>query len=109
MIEELKNYVIENNLINKAKECFWRAFNNWKQENPERYAEKFQDIDEKNLELYVQCVGLRAAAWPECDYNHVTVSMRILHNSKKCEELGTYIIWFSLNGNEEDDDDFLEI
>ena len=57
MIEELKKYVIENNLINKAKECFWRAFHNWKQENPERYAEKFQDIDEKNLELYVQCVG----------------------------------------------------
>jgi len=109
MVEQLKKYVIDNDLINKAKEYFWIAFNNWKQENPKRYAKKFKNIDKKDLKLYAQSVGLRVAAWPECDYNHVTISIRILHDSYTSGELGTYIFWFPLNGKEEDSEDFLEI
>lgn len=109
MIEQLKDYVNNNNLINKAEDCFWQAFNTWKKDAPAKYAEKFKNIADKELVLYVQCVGLRAAAWPDCDFNHVTVSIRVLHNSHKGCELGNYCIWFPLSGKEEDFDDFLEI
>lgn len=109
LIEQLKDYVIKHNLIQKAKDCFWQAFYTWKTETPEKYAEKFKNIDDKELVLFVQCVGLRAAAWPECDYNHVTISIKILHHSRPHGELGNYCVWFPLSGNEGDGDDFLEI
>lgn len=109
MIEQLKEYVIKNNLIDKAKKSFWQAFNNWKKDDSEKYLEKFKNIDDKDLTLYVQCIGLRAASWPECDFNHVTVSIKILHNAHRGGELGNYIVWFPLNEEENDGDDFLEI
>lgn len=105
MIKELKEYIKENNLISKAKESFWIAFSNWKKSDPIGYSKKFHGKNEACLELYIQCVGLRSADWPNCEYNHVTISIRILHNE---EEVGTYIVWFSLS-DESLDDDFLEI
>ena len=105
MIKELKKYIEENNLIGKAKESFWIAFDNWKKSDSIRYSKKFHGINEENLELYIHCVGIRAAEWPTCDYNHVTISIRILYEK---QELGAYVVWFSLS-DESLDDDFLEI
>jgi len=105
MIEKLKKYVLENNLHNKATEYFWRAFNNWKEEESEKYLETFKDIPMDDLKVSIHCIGLRSSQWPDCDYNHVTVSMYIYH---KNDQLGNYVVWYPLS-DDIDGDDFLEI
>ena len=105
MIEELKKYVIENDLCNKAIEGFWIAFNNWKMNHPDSYAETFCNIPIDTLNVFVHSIGLRSSEWPDCDYNHVTVSIKVHHNG---QGFANYVAWFSLNDGV-DDDDFLEI
>ena len=105
MIEQLKIYVEENNLLDKALECFWVAFNNWKTDSPESYSEKFNNIPMDELNIFVHSIGLRSSEWPECNYNHVTVTILIHYGER---QFGSYVAWFSLS-EDVDDDDFLEI
>ena len=105
MIKQLKAFVEENNLHNKALECFWVAFNNWKNDYPESYHKAFNGVPIESLEVFVHSIGLRSSEWPECDFNHVTVTI-LIHNHGR--SLGNYVVWFSLS-DDVDDDDFLEI
>ena len=105
MIEQLKCYIKENNLHNKAIESFWVAFKNWKNDNPIDYAHVFNNVQIEELNVFIHSVGLRSSEWPECDYNHVTVSILIHYEGR---QLGNYIAWYSLN-SDVNNDDFLEI
>jgi len=105
MIEQLKRYVEENDLINKAIDGFWSAFRNWENDNPEDYAGVFDNISIEELNVFIHSIGLRSSEWPKCDYNHVTVTILIHYDGR---QLGNYVAWFSL-GDDVDDDDFLEI
>ena len=105
MIEQLKKYVEENDLQNKAIESFWVAFNNWKVDCPEEYADSFMDIPENKLDIFVHSIGLRSSEWPECDYNHVAITVLIDYNG---QSLGSYRAFFSLS-EDVDDDDILDI
>ncbi len=105
MIEELKKYVHENKLHEKAIEDFWIAFNNWEREYPKEYAKKFKKIPIETLNVFVQTVGLRASQWPECEYSHATVTVWVEHKEKY---LGKYTVWYSLDDSQYDDD-FWEI
>lgn len=105
MIDELKKYVIENNLCNKAIESFWVAFNNWKKDHPDSYAKTFANIPLDALDVFIHSIGLRSSEWPDCGYNHVTINVKA-----HCDNhaLVDYVVWFSLS-DDVDDDDFLEI
>ena len=105
MIEQLKAYVEENDLCSKALNCFWIAFDNWKKDDPETYAEKFHSVPIEAMDVFVHAIGLRSSQWPECSYSHVTITIKIHHNDRA---FGNYACWFSLS-NDVDDDDFLEI
>ena len=104
MIDQLKAYVVANNLPDKALEYFWIAFNNWKHDHPESYL-KISHIPIEALSIFVHSIGLRSSQWPECDFNHVTVTILIHYGE---QQLGNYVAWFSLS-EDVDDDDFLEI
>jgi len=105
MIEQLVKYVTENDLHYKAIEDFWVAFNNWKNSHPEEYRETFAGIPLNELKIFVHSIGLRSSEWPDCDYNHVVITVLIHHDNK---QLGSYSALYSLS-NDVDDDDFLEI
>jgi hypothetical protein len=105
MIENLKEYIIKNGLETKAIGNFWTAFKNWKYDNPDEYLKKFSNINPEDLHVFIHSVGLRASEWPECNYFHVTINVKIFHEGR---ELGNYSNWFSLSTNVENDD-FLEI
>lgn len=105
MIDQLKSYVEQNNLHIITIENFWVAFNNWKTNNPEEYAKKFFEISPSELNVFVHSIGLRSSEWPECDFNHVTITVLIHYGERR---LGNYVAWFSLR-DDVDDDDFLEI
>ena len=105
MIEQLKAYVEQNNLHGKAIERFGIAFNNWKNDYPESYGKSFGHISIEDANVFVHSIGLRASEWPECRFNHVTVTVLIHYG--ECS-LGNYVAWFSLS-DDVDDDDFLEI
>lgn len=109
MIEQLKKIVLEKDLINKSKEYFWGAFNNWRQDQPKKYAERFKDINDEDINLFVHSIGLKSSEWPNCDYNHITVTLYILSDMdlRKSETLGYYDTFFLLDG--EIDDDILKI
>jgi len=105
MIEQLKEYIVKNGLHDRAIEDFWRAFNNWKNDNPEGYGRSLAQITPEELNLFVDTIGLRASQWPECDYSHVTITVLVYHGDR---QLGRYVDWFALS-DDDDDDDFLEI
>ena len=103
MIEELKKYVSENNLQNRAIDGFWINFNNWKHLNPMDYAEKFSNITPEDLDVFVHSIGLRSSEWPICNYNHVTINVLIHHEDRY---MGRYIFFSSLDSDVDDDDLF---
>ena len=105
MIEQLKTYVEENNLLDKALERFWIAFNNWKSDYPESYSEKFSNIPLNAMNVFVHSIGIKSSQWPECNFNHVTVNVKAYYEN---HALADYVAWFSLS-DDVDDDDFLEI
>ena len=106
MIEELKQYIYDNDLHNKAISYFWKAFANWKESNPKDYEKKFGNSGKEAIEPFLHAIGLRASEWPDCDYSHITLTV-LIPDAKK-EYYGTYTVWFSLKDNNIDDD-FLEI
>ena len=103
--EQLKKYVKENKLHDKAIDCFWIAFNNWKKDCPKKFVESFDGVPLDNLNVFVHSIGLRSAQWPECDFNHVHIGILIHYGDR---QLGNYRCFFSL-GDDVDDDDILEI
>lgn len=105
MINELKAYIEQNNLHDKAIEYFWAAFNNWKHDHSEDFEKKFKDIPIDSINVFVHSIGLRSSEWPDCDYNHVTINVKVHYDNHAFVD---YIVWFSLS-DDVDDDDFLEI
>jgi Zn/Cd-binding protein ZinT len=101
LIEQLKKYVEENDLHNKAIDNFWITFDNWKKDYPENYAKLFDNISIDDLNVFVHSIGLRSSQWPECDYNHVIISILVYYNDRS---LGGYRYFFSLSDNVDDDD-----
>jgi len=104
MFEHLKEYVEKNDLLNKASKDFKSAFDCWKDENPDEFMAKFNNICVSDLNVCVETIGLRSS-WPECTYNHVTVKASVRYNSKT---LAYYTRWFPF-GDDVSGDDFLEI
>ena len=105
MVEQLKKYITENRLHDKTVENFWKAFNNWKNEYSKDFTEKFSNIPLDELNVFVHSIGLRSSQWPECDYNHVVVTVLIHYDGRS---FGSYRCFFSLC-DDVDDDDILEI
>jgi len=110
MVEQLKAYVAENNLHEKAIEYFWRAFNNWRKDFPKSYKKTFKDFSIDDCNIFVHSIGLRSSQWPSCDYSHATVSLLIHHekDNNHVSEIGNYRAFFSLS-DDVDDDDILDI
>ena len=104
MVEQLKEYVYKNDLVNITVVSFWIAFNNWKTECFEDYSKRFADISLKDLVFNIKDVGIRASAWPECDYSHVTITISVVYNGKS---IGEYSYWHPLGNH--DGDDFLAV
>ena len=105
MVEQLKKYIIENDLQNKSIVNFWVAFNDWKKDYPQEYTNIFDNISINDLNIFVHSIGIRSSEWPECDFSHITVTILIQHNGRL---LGNYVNWISLS-DDVYDDDFLEI
>ena len=104
MIEQLKEFVEKNDMINKTIVDFWTAFECWKTEYPEEYAKDFVNIPENEIDIIIETIGLRSS-WPDCNYSHATVKASVGYNDRT---LGYYTRWFPL-GDDITGDDFLEI
>jgi len=99
-IKGVKEWVIQNNLEERTFKGFWNAFNNYQVECFEAFKEDFRDYDDKNVSLFVDTVSFTITNWPDEDYNHVVISIRMQY---KGNEAGMYRMVFNLSGEVEDD------
>ena len=105
MIEQLKLYILENDLHNRAIKGFWVAFNNWKTNCPDEYEVRFSDILTDKLNVFIHAIGLKSSQWPECDNSHIIITVLIHYEER---QLGWYTGYYSLS-EDVDDDDFFEV
>ena len=105
MIEELKKYILSKQLDERAIECFWVAFMNWKSVSHVEYEKKFTHVNLNDLKIFIHSIGVSSKEWPECIYNRIIITILIQHNNVS---LGNYRVYFAID-SESDDDDFLEI
>jgi len=105
MVEQLKEHVEKNDLMEKTIEGFWVAFHNYRNECRAEDVERLASISASDLAFVINDVGLRASEWPECTYSHVTIKITVEHEGKR---LAYYTCWFPL-GDDVSGDDFLEI
>lgn len=99
-IKGLKNWVIEGNLEEKATSGFWNYFGNYQKDYYEDFEKDFPNYDSNKVDLSIDSVALRITNWPDEDYNHVVLTVRIHYNDKFA---GKYRMVFNLDGTVEDD------
>lgn len=99
-IKYLKSWVLSNGLENRSLKGFWNAFLSYQQDCSEEFVKEFPDFSSEKLSLSVDKVALTISNWPEEDYNHVVITIRIEYENSYA---GYYSIFYSLTGEVEDD------
>ncbi|MFM1655772.1 hypothetical protein ACI7RC_27280 [Brevibacillus sp. B_LB10_24] len=99
-IKGLKEWVLKNNLEERSIKGFWNAFQTYREECSDAFEKDFPDFDRKHVTIFVDTVSLTITNWPDEDYNHVVVSIRIQYKGKAA---AMYKMVFSLTGEVEDD------
>ncbi|MCR8980879.1 hypothetical protein [Brevibacillus laterosporus] len=99
-IKALKEWVLTNNLEDRAIKGFWNTFRNYKEENFDAFEKDFKNYESKHISLFVDTVSLTITNWPDEDYNHVVISVRFQYKGKAS---GIYKMVFKLTGEVEDD------
>ncbi|MFG0215696.1 hypothetical protein ACFU8X_21525 [Brevibacillus porteri] len=99
-IKGLKEWVMKEGLEEKTILGFWNTFKNYQKAYHEEFLRDFQDYDSKHVTLNIDNVALRITNWPDEDYSHVVVSVRIHY---KDNYAGMYRMVFTLTGEVDDD------
>lgn len=99
-IRKLKELICDKNIEERAVLSFWENFERYKNESKEEFIRIFGSFNSSELIVKIQSISLKLGNWPECDYNHIIVTMPILYKGK---HLGSYDLLFSLDGQIDDD------
>ncbi|MBS5935187.1 MAG: hypothetical protein KIC94_20230 [Clostridiales bacterium] len=96
LVEIIKKYDIEKRSI----ESFWDVFGYYMQEEQEEFQYEFPNYNKDKLKVEIKKISYKLGNWPYCDYNHIVVELKVFFDSKN---MGNYIVYFSLDGEIEDD------
>ncbi|MDW8801456.1 hypothetical protein P8V03_09845 [Clostridium sp. A1-XYC3] len=99
-IIRLKNWILDRNIEKISVSSFWKTFEVYRSESEEEFFKIFRDFNRSELIVKIQSVSLKLGNWPECDYNHIVVTIPIIYKNKN---LGNYDLLFSLDGEIDDD------
>lgn len=103
---ELKKWVIENNIRQRTIEGFWRCFENYKLEEPDEYNEYFGLFDKVALTLWMDKIALKIMNWDAFDekYNETQEFVEAyLKLEYKNKDIGYYSLLFNYSGESFDD------
>lgn len=100
---ELRVWAETHDVEMKTIENFWNVFNSYEEEEGEPFFDG--DIDKNQLELSLNNVALFIDAWSKDSYTQygfdfIISYLRVIH---KDEDLGTYKLYFKLDGEIFDD------
>ncbi|MBJ6364053.1 hypothetical protein ACFOQM_22765 [Paenibacillus sp. GCM10012307] len=76
-VKQLKSWVLSNGLEDRSLKGFWNAFMNYQHDCSEEFEKIFPNFAPEKLSLSVDKVALTISNWPEEDYNHVVITIRI--------------------------------
>lgn len=103
---ELKDWIIENNIKHRTVESFWRCFENYKLESPDEFIKYFGAFDKSYLKLWMDKVALKIMNWDNFDEeyneNHEFIEAYIALEYKN-KYIGYYSLLFNFSGEEFDD------
>lgn len=99
-ISKLKEWMLTNDIEKKAIEGFWINFNNYRIDSEQEFKKYFGNFDNEKLLISIQSISLKLENWPECNYNHVVVSIQIIYNNS---HIGSYDAYFDFNSRIDDD------
>lgn len=103
--EELKKWIIEHDIEQKAYKGFWMNLENYKIEEPNEFMCYFSayigEEDRGDFEVEIKSVSINYSnSYPNCDYNHVIVTIPIRYKGK---EVGYYQLLLNFDGTPDDD------
>ena len=99
-INELKKWAEEQNVSTRIIESFKKLLINLKKHDPIEYHECVGELNIEKLIFEVHTVSLNLGNWPMCNYNSVSVEMRVNNNDI---QIAKYKLVFSFNGDPIDD------
>ncbi|MCT8975292.1 hypothetical protein N4T77_01640 [Clostridium sp. CX1] len=103
---ELKKWVIENNIKQRTIESFWRCFEKYKVESPDEYDEYFGLFDKGSLTIWTDKIALKIMNWDtfyeEYNENHEFIEA-YLKLEYKNKYIGYYSLLFNFSGETFDD------
>jgi hypothetical protein len=99
-IDEIKEWVSEYQVVERAVKGFWKNVENYSVDEPGEFAETFGEFDKEQLTVGISKISLNLGNWPECSYNTVSTRIPIVYKEKT---LGHYELYFTLSGEVEDD------
>ena len=99
-VKELKEFMLKYDMETKVVECFHDYFNDYHKEHPEEFNQLFESYDSSKIETWLHSVSLKGYNWPELDYCHVVIELKISYDD---DEIGVYQLFCDLNGNIADD------
>ncbi|MFC5471268.1 hypothetical protein ACFPPD_21495 [Cohnella suwonensis] len=109
MINELRQWALENKIEKKSIDGFWFCFNNYKIDNHEEFREVFgENFDETQLKIQLKNVALFIDEWDAAkEYDAVSYgfdyAISYIPIEYKNNKLGVYRMLFRLNGESFDD------
>lgn len=99
-VGELREWVINNNIVKRSVEGFWIALKNYMEESPVEFISYFDSFDQKYLDIKVQQIALMLSDYPKYESIHVITYIPIIYYSKT---IGLYRVLFTLDGAVYDD------
>lgn len=99
-MDDLENWIIENNAIERVKLGFWKCIDNYKCDVYEEFEKYFQNIDMNLLKIQVYRVGSMISYRFDEPIKFILVQTEIEYNE---EVMGIYESSFTIDGSDMDD------
>ena len=104
-INEFKEFITHNKIESRTVENFWHNFESYQREETNEFVKVFgESFCRENLEVEIQTIALKLGNWPNCNNNHIVVTVKFGYKRKN---IGKYEVLFTFSG--EVDDDFFVI
>jgi len=100
MLDELRDFVEKNDLLEKTKLLFTKNLEEYKVEEVEEFKSYFGEYDETNLSIWLDSVSYKVHNWPVGDYNYIMITYHINYSN---EIVGRYDACFMADGEFEND------
>ncbi|NRF95992.1 hypothetical protein HQN89_34880 [Paenibacillus frigoriresistens] len=109
MINDLRQWALENEIEKKSIDGFWYCFSTYKNDDPSEFREVFgDDFDATQLKIQLKNVALFIDRWDESrEYEAISYgfdyAVSYIPIEYKHKKLGVYRMLFKLNGESFDD------